>query len=344
MLKKLFAALFISLMTASSFLSAEIEYDIHDIGTLQTRESQAIALNNKGQILGWYNIDGTKEGKHFFVRDKDGTFHEIPNKENGTGWEINWRFLTSEGKVYGTFDGNSNYSVLYVWDEKNMVVKLGNLPSKEISAINNSGQVLIHSIVENENGKSIRRPVIWDNGKTIKLNRLEGNTGIPSDESYGIDMNNKGEVVGRSLVYLSYKNALYKQFHATKWVNGEAIDLHNTIPKSIESEASAVNDKGDVIINGYLIHKDGCRETRGSGGANKKSNMNYFYSELHVVDTGCNAISNHMEFVNRCINDFNLIWFHFNNFIAVNDNGEIIAEAMTIYGERHAILLVPKKN
>ena len=37
------------------------------------------------QILGWYNIDGSANGKHIFVRDRDGTFHELPLRENGVG-------------------------------------------------------------------------------------------------------------------------------------------------------------------------------------------------------------------------------------------------------------------
>lgn len=98
----------------------------------------------------------------------------LPSKENGVGVEINWRYLKDDGKARGTFDGNANYSVLYVWDQKNGVIKLGNLPAKEISAINNAGQVLIASIVENENGKTILRPVIWHNGKITKLNGLDG--------------------------------------------------------------------------------------------------------------------------------------------------------------------------
>lgn len=112
MFKKI-CSMILSLVTLSSVLSA-VEYEINDIGTLQTRESQALAMNNQGQILGWYNIDKTPAGKHFFVRDKDGTFSALPSKENGVGVEIDWRYLKDDGKAYGTFDGNANYSVLYV--------------------------------------------------------------------------------------------------------------------------------------------------------------------------------------------------------------------------------------
>jgi len=55
---------------------------------------------------------------------------------------------------------------------------------------------------------------LWDNGKITQLKSFEGQFGIESEESYGLDMNNNGEVVGQSTVYLSYKNDLYKQKHA----------------------------------------------------------------------------------------------------------------------------------
>lgn len=153
MFKKIFTITIFSLFIASSFLAA-VEYEVQDIGTLQTRESRAITINNQGQILGWYDVDGSANGKHFFVRDREGTFYEVPRKENGTGTEVNWRFLKDDGKVYGTFDGNTGFSVLYVWDKNNGLVKLGNLPGKDIVTINNSGQVLIRMNTETENGRS----------------------------------------------------------------------------------------------------------------------------------------------------------------------------------------------
>ncbi len=210
MFKKICYLTVFSLIAISSFLVAEIEYDIQDIGTLQTHSSQAIAINNKGQILGWYNVDGSANGKHFFVRERDGEFHEIPSKTSDAGLSINWRFLVDNGKAYGTFAVNKATTALCMWDRINGFRKLGILPGSDVVAINNSGQVLIKSITENEDGKSTQRPAIWENGKTTKLQGLQGDVGIESDESCGLDMNNRGEVVGYSVAYLSYKNNIYK--------------------------------------------------------------------------------------------------------------------------------------
>lgn len=343
MFKKLFTFAVLPLLAISSFLSAEVQYDIHDIDTLQTHSSHAIALNNQGQILGWYNIDGSKEGKHFFLRDRDGSFHEVPGRENGVGWEINWRYLTDNGSAYGTFDGNANYAVIYVWDEKNGVVKLGNLPGKEISAINNAGQVLIKSVKESENGRQIIHPVIWHNNQITKLKGLEGDLGIESEESYGLDMNNKGEVVGQSLTSLVYKNNVYYQTHAVKWVNGQAIDLHNTVPKTDKTIAKLINDLGEVIVGSYLVDEDG-NLLRTFNSPTSKTNTNYFYNKDTVFDKSHNTVTSRGHIINMMLEDRDSVWLRATKIISVNDNGEIIAEGKTIFGENHPIFLTPSKN
>ena len=42
--------------------------------------------------------------------------------------------------------------------------------------------------------------------------------------------------------------------------------------------------------------------------------------------------------------DFESIWVSISNIAKMNDNGEIIANGKTIYGEEHAMLLVPKNK
>ncbi len=328
MLKKTFSFTLFSLLVFSSFLSAKIEYEIHDIGTLQTHSSQAIALNNKGQILGWYNVDGSESGKHYFLRDKEGSFHEIP------GQEIAWAYLTNDGKVYGTSNNSSKKPTLYMWDYTTGLVKLGTLPGNEIAAINDAGQVLIKSVSETQNGKSIIHPVIWENEKVTKLKGLEGDLGIQSEELYGFDMNNHGEVVGQSVVYLIYKNNICKHIHAVKWVNEKPIDLHYTVPKQEKTVATAINDNGNVLINRHDF---------------KLNNIDYIYSNTHIakmrftdgVNQGGSSFYGLGKINTQIVMNFDTIWLSAKKIISVNDKGEIIVEGETIYGEKHAMFLTP---
>lgn len=361
MFKKLCTSIFISILTISSFVFAEIDYEIQDIGTLQTHSSQAIALNNQGQILGWYDVDGSQ--KHFFVRDKDGTFHEINDSvvyqnvpKQFCNIKIDWRYLTDGGVAYGIYNcpnsaeffnstGLKNDNpILYMWNQQNGVFKVGQLPAKEVSAINNAGQVLIKSVSEYRNGKLFFNPVIWQNGKITKLRGLEGDLGIESEESYGFDLNNNGEVVGQSVAYISYKNDIYKQIHAVKWINGQAIDLHKEVPKSASTCATAINDLGDVIVGTYLIRADGKRLESYLFSCSKANNTKYFLALRNGYRLFLDRDGNQTQLAgNKIFDDYDCIWMYLDRNIDMNDNGEVIAQGVTIYGEQHAMLLTPIK-
>ncbi len=346
MFKRICYSIALLAVAISSFLSAQIEYEIYDIGTLQTRSSQAIALNNQGQILGWYNIEKTDTGKQFFVRNRDGVFYELPSKEPGSSLAINWQYLTDSGKAYGTFDTNASTLSLCVWDQQNGFVKLGVLPWKELIAVNNEGQVLLQSL--NEDGKSIQRPIIWKNGQITKLKGLSGDLGIESESSYGYSMNNKGEVVGKSLVSLSYKNEIYQQWHAVKWTDGQVIDLHKMVPKSSNSCAKSLNDIGDIFIDRYLICNDGKMILFNLNNL-KTTNREYLYDldksgNSGVYDKNGNTLIDNSAIANKVYYDTDSIWMNVIGIVSANDNGEVIAQAKTIYGEEHAMFLVPKKN
>lgn len=333
MLKNLTFALCTFLVSMSTLQCAEIKYEIKDIGTLQTHSSEAIAINNSSQVLGWYNVDGSGQGKHYFLRDTNGEFSEIPTKTNDTNLEINWKFLTDDGKAYGIFSLNNSTISLCTWDKRNGYINLGVLPGREIVAVNNAGQVLIKSINDQENGKTVVRPAIWKDGIVTKLMGLPGELGIESEESYGFDMNNKGEVVGQSLTSLVYKNKIFFQVHAVKWdVNGNPIDLHKKYPKSDTTYASSVNDIGNILINHN--HKS------------KLNNKNCFvngniqsYGFRDGVFVGSSTYLKLNQINGLLQNDYDSPWISCVRFISINDKGDIIAEGKTIYGEKHAMLL-----
>jgi hypothetical protein len=347
MIKNLARSIMIPLVLACSNLFAEVEYEINDIGTLQTHSSQAIALNNNGQILGRYCIDNSNDEGNFFVRDRDGSFHVLPSKESGVGCNIDWKYLTDDGIVYGVFgENNSNFSVLYMWDQHNGAVNLGNLPGSknDIRSINNQGKVLIGCVIDvDSEGEQIVNPVIWENGEIEKLSGLEGDLGISLENAYGTAMNNNGDVVGHSLVYIVYKNNVYKQGHAALWTFGKAVDLHYTIPKAAHSAAKAVNDHGDVIIGEYLVHKDGSIVKITNMNNPKMTNNNYIYSENVVCDKKMNQIFHVGNVSEKTYNDPKSIWLNIGYITSVNDDGEVIARGVTIYGEQHAVLLTPVK-
>lgn len=77
-------------------------------------------------------------------------------------------------------------------------------------------------------------------------------------------------------------------------------------------------------------------------------NNNFLY---HLNSSQTNIYTKNMVLVtcapminNKIKNHSDPIWSGNASLGIVNDNGEIIAQAYTIYGERHAMLLVPKQH
>lgn len=341
------AALFVFVATAA--LSA-VEYEIEDIGTLQTQASEPIAINNPGQILGWYNIDGTPSGKYYFVRDEDGTFREIPKYR---GWDIDWKFLRNDGRAYGKFNGQGEFGVLCCWDKQKGVTVLGELPGREISAINDAGQVLIKSVDwVDDSGEAVKSPVVWHNNEITWLNRPFGNLGLESKESHGLDMNNHGDVVGYAVVDMVYKGKVYKQNHAFIWSNENVIDLHKMVPKTEQTEAKAINDIGMISIAGYWVFCDGkmlvspsSKSIASDGGFVIFGSTSSLAANVFSFENGNLQMFSQHPIGNlqvKISNDYESIWMNVFNIIDINDNGKIIAVSRTVWGEIHAVLLTPK--
>ena len=88
MFKKLLSLLAALIFTTSSGVLNAVTYEIQDVDTLQTVASHAIAINTRGRILGWYNVDGTPQNKRYFVRDLNGNMVEIASESN---LSIKWK-------------------------------------------------------------------------------------------------------------------------------------------------------------------------------------------------------------------------------------------------------------
>ena len=335
-----------ALFATPGCLTAAVEYGFEDIGTLQTHSSRPIALNNQGEILGVYNLDGSTGEEHFFLRDKEGNFSELPTTVEGIG-SIEWQYLTNNGTAYAARPRPAGYTTLFMWDRENGAINLGDLPGHNIVAINDAGQVLIKNVIENVHGESFSYPVIWDNGELTKLEGLEGDGGLPSEEAYGLDLNNHGDVVGYSVVSLIYKNALYKQTHATKWVNGQPIDLHKTVPKTDHTVATHINDLGEALVGRYLVDESGnavlINDMHFKGNDVGVSDTNYLYTNSRVINKNSKTVFVVGLITNMMTEDPDSIWLLAARIVDVNDHGEIIAAGETIYGEQHALFIYPVK-
>jgi probable HAF family extracellular repeat protein len=216
-------------------------YAFHDLGTAGGPWSNALAINNAGQITGG-NSRGTP------TRD-DGEiltiWHGTTMTTNETygmdsrGWSIN-----SSGAITGGYADRGFWFFSSTWDAAGVRTDLDDLAGRKDEfwsvgqGINDLGQIVGAAVAAD---KSSYKPLFWDNSTTpAVLDTLGGQTG----EALGI--NNAGFAVGNSFTTGDTAS------HATLWnINSGTVTDLGTLG-GIDSNALAINQAGQIAGWSYL--------------------------------------------------------------------------------------------
>jgi hypothetical protein len=91
----------------------------------------------------------------------------------------------------------------------------------------------------------------------------------------------------------------------------------------------------------YFLGEDKIYTQGGNGSLKKITSTGYAYCELAVVHKNGTEIISPRSLNEQIKHDFNSIWMKVTDIVSVNDNGEVIAQGETIYGEKHIMLLTP---
>jgi probable HAF family extracellular repeat protein len=140
--------------------------EILDLGTMGGNESAAIALNNRGQVVGF-------------------ALNTTPDP-----------FSMFDLLIFGSTAGTETRA--FLWDETRGMQDLGTLggPDAQAAFINDRGQVAGFSYTNSTpnatTGIPTLDPFLWEDGKMVDLGSLGGTVGSPSA------LNNRGQVVGQS--------------------------------------------------------------------------------------------------------------------------------------------------
>ncbi len=310
-----------------SSISAELRYQVIDLGTLGGNMSSAMAINDNGQIVG-VSVDMTGAQRGFLWQA--GVMTSLPVVGDG---DVIAEDINNSGVITGTRLEPSGWSYGFVYDGT-VVEELGQGTTG--AGINNFGHIVggLHQDI------TVSHAYIWQNGSITDLGAPDGL------ESYAHDVNGKGQVVG----YLRTESSEYIT-HPTMWDNGAIIDL-GTLGGSL-GEAYAINEIGDVVgsartaagqTHAFLWH----------GGV--ITDIGAFESN----DTSANDINDKGQIVGIGMIDSSevaILWEHgiivnLNDFIpsqlgwnlleanSINNSGWIVG-AGTIAGETHGFLLVP---
>ena len=209
---------------------------IQDLGTLGGNNSFGLGANEEGQIVGYADVPGgaTSHAALWY----QGTITDLGTLSGPDGFsyaqQINNRHQIVGGSTTttGEFRG-------FVWDH-GMMTELGTLggPNSFGNGINERGQIVggatISDAVDPILGFPAYYPVLWDHGKLIALS---------SGSAAAFNVNNKTQVVGRSLVPDPKEGGVA---HAFLWEERVLTDLG--VPAGDDnSEANSLNDNGQIV-------------------------------------------------------------------------------------------------
>jgi probable HAF family extracellular repeat protein len=219
------------------------QYQIIDLGTLPGgTSSQASKINQRGQIMGFGNIDtdgdGSIDGEHGFIW-QDGELTDIGTLggPNSATYDINER-----GQVVGDSGLESEFVThAFIW-KRGTMIDLGTLGTDpplffefySATAINDSGQVAGWASSFDFDFNSYNHVFFWEHGKMIEIDMLPGDF-----ESFPVDINNRGQVVGFG------RSEFEGPIHAFLWHDGRTIALGTL--GGANSGPAAINERGQVV-------------------------------------------------------------------------------------------------
>lgn len=227
-------ALFFSLISSMIFANTITSYKIVDIGVLGADESRAIAINDRGQVLGKLKDNGKW---HIFLWSYEQGL-QILNLPEGAYVSFNNR-----GQIAGTYSEG-----IFTWDVETGFYHVGSFTGDKLNIIgfNDHGQLLISSF-EQTLLKS-NSLCVWDQGKTTDL-LAEFNKQFPDNDSRirAVAMNNNGEVfIWQFIINDESHSILIKSF---VWSDGLFKELFKEFGPNTSVMVKTVDDHGNMILD-----------------------------------------------------------------------------------------------
>lgn len=199
-----------------------------DLGTAGSGLSSATAVNDSGQVAGFYTGEDLMPRAFLWT---EGEMTDLGDLGGGSAYAFG---MNRAGEVVGhSWTGSAWHA--FRW-HKGLMVSLGTLGGRDSQAhdINDHGLIVGYSDMPS----SLRHPFAWHDGRLLDLGTLGGG------EGFAFGVNRRGEVAGTS------DNAAGKR-RATMWGRGMREDL-GKLPGDRVSWANAVSDDGTAVGYSYF--------------------------------------------------------------------------------------------
>jgi len=210
-----------SVLAAPASARPAARFRIIDLGTLGGANSQALAVNNHGQVVGTSDVRPGSEDSHAFLW-ADGRMRDLGTFGGPISAALD---INDHGQVVGAADTASFVGHAFLWAHGRMR-DLGTLGGtfSVATGINDQGVVSGYSATPS----GATHAFLWRDGHMNDL-------GL-GDSSTANDLNNHGQIVG------GYPSPL-GGFHAYRWQHGAATPIDT---QSNYSEAFAINARGQA--------------------------------------------------------------------------------------------------
>jgi probable HAF family extracellular repeat protein len=199
-------------------------YTLVDLGTLGGGSTQAVDVNDSGQVTG-YSTSGTSTRAFLW---QGGTMTDL----GSLGTSSLGNAINAVGDVVGLSQRPPGAAHATLWRGGAIIDLTPDIASNigsTATAIGNNGQVLLFF--------SDNTAFVWENGNRIPIG------GLGHGAAYPLDINNAGQVVGSAAAVMT---PLGLMPHAILWENGVTTDL-GLLEGDEDSGASAINNHGVIV-------------------------------------------------------------------------------------------------